>query len=39
MKTVIYNGKVYIQRDYFEEAILISDGIIEKLELTKKFYP
>lgn len=30
MKTVIYNGKIYIERDVFAQAVLISDGIIEK---------
>ncbi|SHJ18294.1 amidohydrolase [Lutispora thermophila] len=31
MKTAIYNGKVYIERGHFEQAVLISDGIIEKV--------
>ncbi len=31
MKTVIYNGKAYIHRGHFEQAILISDGLIEKV--------
>lgn len=30
MKTVIYNGKVYLERDKFAQAILINDGLIEK---------
>lgn len=30
MKSIIYNGKIYIEGEHFEEAVLISDGIIEK---------
>ncbi|NLV69999.1 MAG: amidohydrolase family protein, partial [Clostridiales bacterium] len=28
MKKVLYNGKVYVDRDVFEEAVLVEDGRI-----------
>lgn len=31
MKTILYNGKMYIEREKFEEAILIENGIIRKV--------
>ncbi len=31
MKTVIYNGKIYVDRGHFEQAVLISDGLFEKI--------
>ena len=29
MNTIYKNGKIYVEKDYFEEAILISDGTIQ----------
>ncbi|NCB41604.1 MAG: amidohydrolase [Clostridia bacterium] len=29
MRTVLFNGKVYVKRDCFEEAVLVEDGIIK----------
>jgi predicted amidohydrolase YtcJ len=29
MKTVIFNGKIYVERDNFQEAVLFEDGIIK----------
>ena len=31
MKTILKNGKFYIEKDSFKEAILIEDGIIKKI--------
>lgn len=28
METIIYNGKVYVDKDHFEEALYIKDGLI-----------
>ena len=28
-KTVLYNGKVYVERDVFAEAVLVEDGVIK----------
>lgn len=30
LKTLLYNGKIYLEREKFDEAILIEDGIILK---------
>ncbi len=29
MKTILNNGRIYIEKNYFEEALLIEDGIIK----------
>ena len=29
MKTVLYNAKVYVERDVFAEAVLQEDGVIQ----------
>lgn len=31
METLIYNGKVYIEAGHFEEALLLSEGIVRKI--------
>lgn len=31
MKTILYNGKIYIDREIFEQAVYIEDGIIQKV--------
>jgi predicted amidohydrolase YtcJ len=36
MKTVIFNGKVYVDRDNFQEAILVEDGIIKAVGENEK---
>ena len=28
MKTVLYNGKIYVDKGHFEEALLQEDGVI-----------
>ena len=39
MKTLLYNAKVYVERDHFEEAVLIEDGIIKKVGSDCKLLP
>lgn len=36
MKTILYNGKIYIERDNFAEALYIEDGIIKKVGSNKE---
>ena len=36
MTIILKNGKIYIEKDRFEEAILIKDGIIEKIGSNEK---
>ncbi len=31
MNTIYYNGNIYVERDRFVEAMLVNDGIIEKI--------
>ena len=31
MKTILFNGKVYVEREKFVEAVLIEDGIIKEI--------
>ncbi len=31
MKTILYNGKVYLEREHFAEAVLVEDGVIAKV--------
>lgn len=38
MKTVLYNGKVYVKREQFAEAILIEDGIIKMVGSNEKIF-
>ncbi|WP_404988878.1 amidohydrolase [Clostridium culturomicium] len=35
MKTILYNGKIYIEREQFAEAVLIEDGFIKKVGLSE----
>ena len=30
MNSIYYNGKIYVERDTFVQAMLVSDGIIQK---------
>ena len=32
---VIYNGKIYVERGHFEEAVLVEDGIIKAVGSTE----
>lgn len=34
MKTLLFNGKIYLEREKFAEAILIENGIIQKIGKT-----
>lgn len=36
METLLYNGKVYLEREKFAEAVLIKDGIIAKTGTTEE---
>ena len=31
MNMVVFNGKIYIERDVFAEAVYLEDGIIKKI--------
>lgn len=35
MKTIFHNGKIYVEREKFAEAILIEDGFIKKIGLNQ----
>ena len=36
MKSLLYNGKIYLEREKFAEAVLISDGMIQKVGSTSE---
>ena len=36
METIIYNGKVYVDKDHFEEALYIKDGLIVAVGSNKE---
>ncbi|MEG2017001.1 MAG: amidohydrolase [Clostridium sp.] len=35
MKTILHNGKIYVERDKFAEAVLIENGFIKKVGLSE----
>ena len=39
MKTVLYNGKIYVDKGHFEEALLQEDGVIVAVGKTTRSLP
>lgn len=39
MNKLLYNGKVYVDREVFAEAVLIEDGIIKKVSTDEELLP